>query len=507
MTQYTLRAESSSHAGKEIGDKAKDDKSIVEHYDRLKVWFLSAAFFFIIGSYTIANELKSSVFRHVIGVESIPTARILTMFLLVPLIFFYARTVDKLRRHQLVMFFCGIWAVIGLVFAYFLAHPTIGIPNAEQNPYRIFGWLFYFFIEGYPPFVVSVFWAFVNSVSSPQFSKDYYAYITAASKFGGALTAGLAWFICSSCVLSQQTVAWDTYNHQMLLIGAALLLFVACFIIYLFIKFVPSRYLHGYEAAYQFERERKKEEAREEKIFQRREGSFMKRFFHDAAHSLKGMTSGLMLFVRQPYVLGIFGMVFLYETVYVVFSYLRVVEAQRFAGSMSEITCELYKPIFFVQAIGVVFALFGTYPMVKRLGERACLMLIPGLSGFFLLYMLFAYSPSAVYIGFIGLRVINYAFTQPVRESLYIPTIKDLKFKSKSWIDTFGSKLAKSTGSAFNILVASVEASIYIPLLACFFTSVLSLWFATAFLLGKRYERAITHNEVIGGEEEKIVAA
>lgn len=479
----------------------------IAHYERLKVWFLSAAFFFIIGSYTIANELKSSVFRHVIGVESIPRARILTMFLLVPLIFVYARTVDKLRRHQLVMFFCGLWALVGLVFAYFLAHPTIGIPNAEQDPYRIFGWLFYFFIEGYPPFVVSVFWAFVNSVSSPQFSKDYYAYITAASKFGGAITAGLAWFVCSACVLPGESLVTDTFNHQMLLVAASGLLFVTCFIVYLFTRYVPAQYLHGYEAAYQFERQRKKEEAKEEKIYHREESSFTKRLSHDIAHSFKGMASGLMLFVRQPYVLGIFGMVFLYETVYVVFSYLRVVEAQRFAGSMSEITCALYKPIFFVQAIGVLFAIFGTHPMVKRLGERTCLLLIPALSGFFLLYMLVGYSSTAVYIGFVGLRVINYAFTQPLRESLYIPTIKDLKFKSKSWIDTFGSKLAKSTGSAFNIMVATVGAATYIPLLACFFTSVLGLWFTTAFLLGKRYERAILNNEVIGAEEEKAVAA
>ena len=110
-------------------------------------------------------------------------------------------------------------------------------------------------------------------------------------------------------------------------------------------------------------------------------------------------------------------------------------------------------------------------------------------------------------ISFIALRVINYAFTQPLRESLYIPTIKDLKFKSKSWIDTFGSKLAKSTGSTFNIVTASVSAAVYLPMLSVFFASILSLWFATAFLLGKRYEQAINNNEVIGAEEEKIVAA
>ena len=117
------------------------------------------------------------------------------------------------------------------------------------------------------------------------------------------------------------------------------------------------------------------------------------------------------------------------------------------------------------------------------------------------------YNENAVLVVFTGLGVLNYAFASPLRESLYIPTIKDLKFKSKSWIDTFGSKLAKSTGSAFNILTASVGAAAYIPLLAIFFTSVLGMWFTTAFLLGKRYERAVLNNEVIGAEEETPVAA
>ena len=356
---------------------AMHNPALAAYYDRLKVWFLGAAFFFIIGSYTIANEIKSSVFRHVVGVESIPRARILTMFILIPLIFIYARIVDKVRRYQLVMIFCGIWAVLGFLFAYLLGNEAIGIPNTEQSPYRLFGWLFYFFIEGYPPFVVSVFWAFVNSVSSPQFSKEYYAYITAASKFGGAITAALAWFICKSCVLKDNVLLSDTFNHQMLLVLSAILLLVTCVVIYVFMRYVPGAYLHGYEAAYQFERQRKKEEAKVERKFVAHIGSPVKRAFHDMYNSLKSMVSGLMLFVRQPYVLGIFGMVFLYETIYVVFSYLRIYEAQRYASSMSEITCALYEPIFFVQAIGSVFAVFGTQPLVKRLGERVCLMLVP----------------------------------------------------------------------------------------------------------------------------------
>jgi AAA family ATP:ADP antiporter len=87
---------------------------------------------------------------------------------------------------------------------------------------------------------------------------------------------------------------------------------------------------------------------------------------------------------------------------------------------------------------------------------------------------------------------------------LYIPTVKDLKFKSKSWIDAFGSKFAKSTGSAFNHLVSRLGSRLFMPAHAGLFAIVLGSWFVTAFLLGKRYDQALKNNEVIGREEEQV---
>ena len=124
--------------------------------------------------YTVANELKSSIFMHIVGRSAIPTVRIYAMFLLIPLILIYSVSVDSMRRYQLLSFYCAAYGIVGLIFTYFLGHPTIGIPNGHTSTSRIFGWLFYFFIEGYAPFVVSVFWAFANSVSNPKSAKKYY---------------------------------------------------------------------------------------------------------------------------------------------------------------------------------------------------------------------------------------------------------------------------------------------------------------------------------------------
>ncbi len=56
-------------------------------------------------------------------------------------------------------------------------------------------------------------------------------------------------------------------------------------------------------------------------------------------------------------------------------------------------------------------------------------------------------TPFIIMGAFTLMKSINYAFSQPVKEALYIPTLKEIKFKSKSWIDAFGSKLAKGSGS------------------------------------------------------------
>ena len=68
---------------------------------------------------------------------------------------------------------------------YLVGHPEIGIANTETSPYRLFGWVFYFLNEGYSPFVLSVFWAYVNSVNNPTSAKKHYGLMIASSKLGG----------------------------------------------------------------------------------------------------------------------------------------------------------------------------------------------------------------------------------------------------------------------------------------------------------------------------------
>lgn len=454
----------------------------VEPEERVKLFFLTLTFFLIIGAYTLVKDLKDGVFVSLVGREYVPLAQTLAMFILIPAILFYSKLVDQVRRYQLLCIYSIIFGIAGFVFAYLLGHPTIGMANTHASPYRIFGWLFYFFGEGFSPFIVGVFWAYANSVNSPEAAKKNYGLLAAGSKLGGVLSAGFAWALLSFTTSSGHLAYSDAFNHQVLLaLSSFLVLLVPISIIYL-MKNVPGQYLHGYEAAYKVEKERSK-----------------------AGTSKTGMFAGLEMLVKQPYVMGMFGMVFFYEVVAKVLSYLRLGVAQENASSFSAVSAFLFKITFFMHITGFLLSFLGTRTLLNLLGERICLLIIPISTGLLLAYFVLAYSPDALIIAVAGNKVINYAFAWPVRESLYIPTTKEIKFKSKSWIDAFGSKFAKTSGSVFNWLSQSFVAGSFVPALAVFFVGVVGLWSGTAFLLGNRFDEAVANNEVIGLDKEDMV--
>jgi len=450
----------------------------IEKQERLKVLLLTISFFLIIGAYTVAKELKDSVFLHIVGKSYVPMAKWLFMIVLIPAIFLYSKLVDKMRRYQLLCFLSFLYGIVGITFAFLLGHPTIGLANTDSNVNRLFGWIFYFFVEGYSPFVVSVFWAFANSINSPESAKKNYGIMVSGSKLGGVMSAGLAWYFFGMTSETALGGISDITKHQMVMGFASVLLLIVPLIIMLLMKKVPGNHLHGYEAAYQFEKQQSKE-----------------------GKSETGMFSGILMFIKYPYVLGIFGMVFFYEVVSTVLSYLRLEVAQAHSKSLVGVSSFLLEMSFMYHLAGVLIALLGTSALLRKLGERVCLILVPLISGVLLLYLMASNAtPYALMIAFVALKALNYAFSWPVRESLYIPTVKEIKFKSKSWIDAFGSKFAKSAGQGFNVFAERLGPALFLPAHSFFFAILIGGWFITALLLGKRFDKAVANNEVIGAD-------
>lgn len=457
----------------------------VEPNERVKVLLLTLSFFLVIGSYTVIRECKDAVFTSVVastGRTYQAWAKMLSMALLIPALMLHARLVDKLKRHYLLYFYTVLYGVMGLICAYFLGDPVIGLANKAASPHRIFGWLFYLFIEGYSPFVVSVFWAFANSVTSPESAKNNYTFMIAGSKLGGIVTALAAYMLLSRPIFCN-AVTCDVLNLQILVAASSLLLLVVPAVIWLLMKKVPRKYMHGYEAGYQVEKERHKTQEKEKEPV------------------LKSMISGLWLLFKYPYVMGIFGMSFFFELINQAFKIENIVFGVSNSTNTSVFTKFLLTQALLVHLAGLVVVVFGTKALLKALGEKRSLLLVPTITGLSVIYFVWRKSPFAATVAFVITRSVNYAFAVPLRESLYIPTIKEMQFKSKSWIDGFGTKFAKSCAVNFNAATDSLSHGARFTAQSAFFVITIGLWFITSYALGKRFEKAVDRNEVIGSEE------
>jgi ATP:ADP antiporter, AAA family len=452
----------------------------LDEQEQNKILWLTLAFFCVIGAYTVLKEMKDVLFAQIVGAKYLGNVKILSMFFLLPATLLYAKLVDYLSRFSLLVFYTLLYGIGGIVIAYYLQDPTIGLANTVSSPDRTLGWVIYLFYEGVVPFVVSVFWSFANSITGPDTAKKGYTLLIAGSKIGGMFTAGLAYLMFMPTSFLGK-LGWSSiFMHQFLLVSSSLLLAVSPAIIYVLLKTASKKSLHGYEASYEYEQKQ------EEK-----------------GTSETGMLSGLLMMFKHPYILGIFGMMFFYELVNVVLGIQRVVILQSVAKDSAAFTGEMFKQRFWMHFVGLILSFFGTRLLIKRLGEQICLLLIPILTGLLLTYFMLAYNEQATLFVFMALGMLNYAFSSPLREALYIPTVRDVRFKSKAWIESFGQRFAKACGSGVIGSIQSfavIGSSAYLTLFSGFFAITVVLWTIVAYLLGKKYVSVIKKGQAIGAE-------
>lgn len=439
--------------------------------EAIKFISLSLSFFFIIGSYSILRSLKTSIFLGFVGKEYQPYTRIIVIILIVPCLLAYARLVDKVKRHQIVYAVLGIYVLLGLVFTALFAHPTIGIANTTTSPYRVLGWAFEIYMDLYSALVVSTFWGFINSSCTTAFANKSYGFIVAASRVGGMFTTVLALLITDVSMLS------TTISIPLLVFIATLFLFGSIVGIWHIMRTVPEDELQSHSQVI---------EPKEEVVTKK-------------PTKKTGLLEGLRIMLKEPYVLGIFGLVYSMEIISILFDYqwqvLLSIQTGNHIGKMSSF---MLFYTFSFQALGFIFAVFGVSRFLSKIGLRACLLIMPIATA--LLTISFMTMPNLVtiFLALVVLRALNYGFNSPIREILYIPTTKDVQFKSKSWIESFGKSFSKFSGSALTLY--SIRIS---PIDSLKSNSIYSLGFSliylfVSFFMGKRYLSTIREKKIVG---------
>jgi len=468
--------------------------SVKEEF-RTKVILLALTFSFLTGTQAVWRSLKASVFAKIVGAAYTPNAKIYSIFFLIPLILIYSKLVDVLRRHQLVYFFTIFHGAIGLIFVYFLAHPTIGLSNTLISPHRWLGWIFYLFMESFSAFLSTTFWAFANSINKPSDAKNHYGLFVAGSKIGGIFAAGALWIFLSIAIQPKSNIfTWlrgstaqvhDATILPFALFMGSMMLFGAALCIYFLMKKVPGYYMHGYEAVYKVEKKREQSQT-SISIWQ----------------WLTKATDGLRAILTKPYVLGIFSLALFHDIIMTIFDFYVLMSADASYNTAGKMAL-FYAGYFLVMhSIGLIITLFGTTPIQRLLGNRMALLIYPTLCMVLVLLTFFFPTTQMFFISIVLLRAFNYGLNHPIREVLYIPTTKEIKFKAKAWSDAFGTRIAKGGASFFYKNVMQLSPAFGRLISTSFTFSITFIWIVVSYFLGRTLQRAIDHKEVIGDTKE-----
>ncbi len=417
---------------------------------------LSAIFALIIGVYWLFRPVKDGVFLTMVGYDYQPKVKILSMFVVLPLVMIYSKLVDRFPRHKLLYGLSLGYAIATAIFAFFIFHPTIGIANHHEDPTRILGWAFYLFVESFGSIMVALFWSFVSDTTTPESAKRGYPAITLGGQFGGLIGPSVGGLIS------------DSYGTGFALLFSAAALVLMVYAVYLYMGSSLS-HTKGYEIEGKAPIEGKPK---------------------------PGFMEGARLILTRPYMLGIFAIVSIYEIVVTILDYhFKVMASDLYKGNA--LTSYLSNYAVATNGIAFLSLIFGIGTVGRKLGMTKTLLALPVLVAFAVIALNVHPMLHVAFIVMIVCKGLNYALMQPSKEQLYIPTSKDAKYKGKAWIDMFGSRFSKGLGSVITNFKKSLSAEMFMWFTMFTSFGLIGVWVFAACFVAKTHGKAVKDNSVI----------
>ena len=202
--------------------------------EMLRTLCLASTLFFMIGGYWLLRSLKDPVLTAICGISVIPKAKMLSVFIVLGVVSIYNALLDTdIPRHKLFYVFGTFYFGFFMVIALLLMHPTLGLANQQQSPYRLLGWISYCSIESFGSVMVSLFWSFANSNFSLETAKASYGVMVATAQVGSIL---------GPTVVNQYGAKWGPARCYM--IGALCMLLLQG-TMYMYIRIYGVRQVHG----------------------------------------------------------------------------------------------------------------------------------------------------------------------------------------------------------------------------------------------------------------------
>lgn len=423
-----------------------------------KFGMLAAMFGLIIGIYWTMRPIKDSIFMSVVGGDYLWMAKIVSLFVITPLVLVYSKLVDTFPREKVFYGLLSVYAALAVFFWWAFSDPTIGLANTVEDPTRYIGWAWYVFVESFGSLIVALFWAITVDITLPESAKRGFPLIALVGQMGN---------IFGPYFLNARTLGFA--NSAPILGILAVLMGLTLFLMWLFFNITPKNQLTGFKG-------------------------------DKSAHpeSEPGFFEGLRLLVTQGYLFGIFLIISLYEVIVTVIDYhFKLTVYGSFSSELGR-SAFLSQYAYMVGVVATLSVLFGINNIQRKLGMLASLILLPILVAGAVL--LITWYPTALYLSaaiMVFSKAINYALNQPTMKQLYIPTSADAKYKSQAWIEMFGSRGSKATASLINGTRGALGLSVFLTMISVGSMGLIAGWILVAMYVAKTYNKAIENNEIV----------
>ena len=451
-----------------------------------KFSLLSLTLLCLIGSYWIMRLVKDVIMFKIAFPESLgwvanqgsiyqPIAKMWSVGVIFLVVGIYNILVSKYKKNQLFYIVCGFYGTLfSILAAVLILRAKFGEVYLGWLPLAVVGWMSYFAIESFGSICIPLFWSFTISTTSTESAKSGFPMIIAGAQIG-AIGGSLL----------------TVYNHLLggvwpLIVLSVFMISMVPVIINYFIKVIPAHLQVSSKAT---AAEEKKEEVAEKK-----EGIF------------KAFYEGIKLLFTRSYLIGVLGISTLYEIVGTIIDYQMKAAGSFFYPTEQEMAT--FVGWFGVATNGLAFvmALLGTSYMIKKMGLRFCLLFYPvtlalSIVAFLISFKFGALNQFQILAAIFSVNVLckglSYAVNNPSKEMMYIPTSKEVKYKAKSWIETFGSRGSKAIGGSISktLVKGGLDAVMvkgnFIGL------SIIGLWTFAAFFVGNKNAKLIRDNKII----------
>ena len=407
-------------------------------------------FFLVITSFWILKPIKKTLFIgyykdagfdllgwHLSASQAELIAKVLNMAVAFIAVAVFTWLTRRFRRQQLTFIFSGFF-----IFCYVLYSRIIGVPG------DLTVWSFYLFGDLFSTLMVATFFAFVNDSVTPSKAKRMYGLIGLGGVTGGAF---------GSLVVRVWIDQVGMASWLWIALGLAALIIVIAFLAGKLVEKNPPPETRADEST-------------------------------PGVKKSSAAIEGAKLVFSSSYLLAIVGIVGLYEIVSTVMDFQFTATIEHFVAR--ENLGHHFSTIYTITNFTAMFVqLFLTSFIMTRLSVKTALYVLPVImlvaSGFYM----------AIPILWVGTFLntadngFSYSINQSAKETLYVPTSRDEKYKAKAFIDMFVNRFAKAIAVGVSLLITTIFADFSsIRWLSLFTIVIIIIWLYAVRYAGNRFK-------------------